>query len=152
MEDPDDKKKKSNQEYYALHQEEIRERMKASREFKKLEKLRSNDIPYFLEPYIKVNKNTFTLNVPDVKGLLGLCELICANTVIEEGTKIEEKKVQDLPKNLRELGIPPFFEPYIKVNKCSYSLATKAIKQDLENLCRIVALRYPSWKSDQKAP
>lgn len=150
MEDPTDKKK-INQEYYARHREEIKARMKANRELKKLEKLENNDIPYFLEPYIKVNKNNFTLNVPDIDGLLKLCELICANTVIEEVVKIEEKKMEDLPKNLQQLGIPPFLEPHIKVNKCSYSLSTKATKQDLENLCRIIALKYPPWKSDQKA-
>lgn len=144
-----EKTREKNRRYYYENHEEIKERLKLNKIMKRKKKLTDLGIPDFLEPYAKINKLSYTLIVSNAKALLDLCELICANIIVDENNITEEKLGPENSKVLEELGIPLFLEPYIRMNKCSYSLVVSSNVKDLLNLCRIIAVRYPKWKNEQ---
>lgn len=144
-----EKTREKNRRYYYENHEEIKERLKLNKIVKRKKKLTDLGIPDFLEPYAKINKLSYTLIVSNTKALLDLCELICANIIVDENNITEEKLGPENSKVLEDLGIPSFLEPYIRMNKCSYSLVVSSNVKDLLNLCRTIAIRYPKWKNEQ---
>lgn len=144
-----EKNRLKSKKYYYEHHDEILEKLKLTKIAKRKKKLTDLGIPDFLEPYAKINKLSYTLIVSNTKALLDLCELICANIIVDENNITEEKSGPENSKVLGELGIPSFLEPYIRMNKCSYSLVVSSNVKDLLNLCRTIAIRYPKWKNEQ---
>lgn len=65
----------------------------------------------------------------------------------EKARSKKQESEKDIRKTPQELGIPKFLEPYIKINKCSWSMA---ILPDLESLAKLCTVIHENYEEIEK--
>lgn len=150
------RKKGENKRYYEKHKNEIREKARA-KQFNP-EKREELGIPIILEKYFILNTKSFSLSVPsNLEDLLDLCKLIKENYDQIQSVKhsyvelaSDVNKMSKTALKAKEIGVPEFLIPFLKINTYTFSLVVPNNIDSLVALCRLINDNFQEEKTEEK--